>query len=255
MNKKIIKSLSALALAMLLPMSIAAKENIIELNITGQPPLNTDNQAGFMDEISKEAFRRIGYQLKTIRLPAARGLVNANRGIIDGEMSRVQGIENSYKNLVRVPEKIMDWSFVGFSRQTITLENGWEDLSNKSVAYIGGWKPFEKNVPDTAEINIINNTENLFNLLRRKRIDIVLYECWGGHYTLHKMKIKGVQVHEKPLAVKKMFIYLHKKHQALVPLLANEIMKMKQDGSYKKLFNKHLKPLNDHAGIAHDKHL
>ncbi len=250
------KRLTIIILILLMfPVYIMANDKNIELNVTGQPPLNTADQSGFLDLVSKEAFRRIGYELKAIHLPAERGLVNSNSGIVDGEMSRVKGLDKVYKNLIRVPEKVMDWAFVGFSYKDFTLQHGWQDLSNKSVAYVNGWKIFEKNVPDTAEISRTSDAESLFNLLRRKRTDIILYERWGGHFFLHKMKMNGVQMAEKPLAIKEMYIYLHKKHKALVPLLSHELVAMKQDGSYQKLFNKYLMPFNDHVGKVHDNHV
>ena len=249
------KQLAFLILALLLPVSLMANDRVVELNVTGQPPLNTNERMGFMDEVAKEALRRIGYQLKTLRLPAERGLVNSNRGVIDGEMSRVKGIDKNYKNLIRVPEKIMDWEFVGFSYQPLNLKYGWRDLSGKSVAHINGWKIFEINVPNTVEVSRTNNAKSLFNLLKRKRTDIVLYERWGGHFILHEMNMRDVKMCKHPLAVKEMFIYLHKKNKALVPLLAESIAKMKKDGSYQDLFNKFLMPYSDHAESVHESHI
>jgi len=220
----------------------AMADPVIQLNVTGQNPLNTSGQMGFMDEVAGEALKRIGYQLKTLQLPAERGLKNANKGIIvDGEMSRVAGLNKKYANLVRVPEKIMDWEFVAFSYKPVSLAGGWSDLSKKSIAHINGWKILEKNIPNTAEITRTSSAENLFNLLRKKRTDYVIYERWGGRYILEKMTMNGVQLCKNPLAVKEMFIYLHKKHENLVPKLSASLLAMKQDGSYQKLFNKHLK--------------
>jgi len=241
------KILYLLSLALLiLPLSIMAKERVIELNVAGQSPLNQDDQRGFVDEVVTEAFRRIGYQLKTVRLPAERGLVNANRGIIDGEIMRVKGIDRLYKNLRRVPEKIMDWEFVGFSYQPPSLVNGWEDLAGKSVSHINGWKIYEKNIPASAEVTKTQDAVSLFNLLMKKRTDIALYERWGGLHLLQEMSMEGVQLCGQPLAVKEMFTYLHKKHQSLVVPLAKALSEMKQDGTYEALFNKHLMPLKKH---------
>lgn len=234
--------------------SSQANNHIIELNVTGLPPLNTPDQMGFMDEVVKEALHRIGYQLKTVRLPAERGLVNANRGVIDGEMSRVKGIEKTYRNLIRVPEKVMDWEFVGFSNRVMRFDHGWQDLENKNVSHINGWKIFEKNVPATAEVTKTNNAEGLFNLLRRNRADVVLYERWGGHFLLHKMKMTDVLFCKPPLAVKEMFIYLNKKHRKIIPALSAAITAMKEEGRYQLLFNKYLMPYQDHSNSTHKSH-
>ncbi len=238
-----------------LPVGIVADEKIIELNVTGQAPLNTDEQNGFIDVVAKEAFRRIGYELRMVRLPAERGLKNSNQGLIDGELVRVAGMQKLYPNLMIVPEKVMDWEFSGFSYQLLNFEHGWSDLSGKSVAYVNGWKIFEKNVPGTAEITRTSSAEILFQLLRKKRTDIVLYERWGGHYLLHKMNMDDVEVCKQPLAVKAMYIYLHKKHRSLVPKLSSALVAMKEDGSYQKLFNQYLMPFNEHSTKSHDGHI
>jgi len=128
---------TALILFFLSFQSIAAT-SVLRLNTTGQPPLNTETQKGFMDDVATEAFRRIGITLQTSLLPAERGLKNSNNGSIDGEMSRVKGLDKVYPNLVRVPEKIMDWEFVVFSPKAIDLGVGWGALSGKLVSHING---------------------------------------------------------------------------------------------------------------------
>jgi polar amino acid transport system substrate-binding protein len=82
----------------------ADDETTIVLNTTGNAPLNTPDQQGFVDLVATEAFRRIGVTVKTVKLPAERGLINANQGIHDGEMLRVGGLEKIYPNLIMVPE-------------------------------------------------------------------------------------------------------------------------------------------------------
>jgi len=220
----------------------AVAGSVIKLNTTGQQPLNTSDQMGFMDEVSREAFRRIGYELQTLRLPAERGLKNANQGLVSGEMSRIKGLDKKYTNLIRVPEKIMDWEFVAFSYKPISLAGGWNDLSGKAVSHINGWKILEKNIPSTAEITKTGDADSLFNLLRKKRTDYAIYERWGGRYLLNKMLMSEVGVCKTPLAIKEMFIYLHIKHKELVPELAAALLAMKKDGSYEELVVKHLKP-------------
>ncbi len=122
------------------------------LNAVGQPPLNTETHDGFMDEVSREAMKRIGYKLVIDIQPAERALRSANKGYIDGEISRIKGLNNTYNNLIRVPENIMVWEFVVFSNIPVNLQQGWDSLANKNVAFINGWKILENSVPKTASI-------------------------------------------------------------------------------------------------------
>jgi len=220
----------------------------LTFNTTGQPPLNTKAHDGFMDEVTREALRRIGYKLIINRLPAERGLHNANTGLIDGEMSRVEGINKLYPNLIRVPEKIMDWEFYIFSEKTINLQNGWNSLENKNIAFITGWKILEKNVPESATVTKTKNSHQLFTLLDVKRVDYIIYEHWGGKRVLNELKLNKINLQPPFLASKEMFIYLHRKHKALVPRLTQALKNMKNDGSYKSLIQKHLSPLQNNSG-------
>ena len=62
-----------LLIGLLFPQSVSANSYpTLLFNITTQAPLNTQSQDGFLDELTREALRRIGYQLATDRLPAAR---------------------------------------------------------------------------------------------------------------------------------------------------------------------------------------
>lgn len=209
-------------------------------NVTGQPPLNTVKNDGFMDEVVREALKRIGYNLVINKQPAERGLYSANKGLIDGEMSRVKGIDKVYSNLLRVPEKVMSWDFVVFSKKNIDLSHGWKSLNNKNVAYINGWKILEKNIPTSAYATKTRNSTQLFILLKKDRTDYIIYERWGGHYVINKMKLENIKIRRPALASKDMYIYLHKKHADIIPKLSYELSKMKKDGSYKRIFNQHL---------------
>ncbi len=218
--------------------SLAGKSLV--LNVTGHPPLNTPQQTGFMDQVSSAALQRLGYRLETVQLPAERGLKNANAGIVDGEMSRIRGLEKLYPDLIRVTEKIMDWEFLLFSRQKIDLEQGWNSLANRYVAYINGWKILENNIPASTHVTRVRTAEQLFTLLKKKRIDHIIYEHWSGIRYLHQYGLKNVTVGQPPLAKREMFIYLHKRHRALVPQLARALRDMKKDGSYQRIWRRTL---------------
>ncbi len=224
--------------------SITNAQPTLVLNTTGQPPLNTETHDGFMDQVAREAIKRIGYQLIINRLPAERGLRNANSGLIDGEMSRVKGINHLYPNLIRVPEKIMDWELVVFSKEDIKLQSGWNSLVDKNIAFITGWKILEKNAPQSANITKTRNARQLFTLLEKNRVDLIVYEGWGGNYLLNQLQIDSIYVQLPALKIKAMYMYLHKKHAVLVPQLAHALLDMKRDGSYEQLEKKYLNPIS-----------
>lgn len=222
---------------------LANANDIIELNTTGKPPLNTLDQTGFMDRVAKEAFRRIGITLKTVQLPAERGLLSANDGIVDGDMSRIAGLSKTYTHLIQVPEKIMDWEFVVFSKPSTPAVKGWHDLQHYSIAFVNGWKILERHVPPEADTFKVSTAEQLFTMLKKNHTDLIIYERWAGLLYAKQLGLKAIRVNDPPLAVRQMFIYLNNKHRSLVPKLAAALKQLKQDGTYQRLYSSILSPL------------
>lgn len=216
---------------------------IIVLNTAGGPPLNDSKLSGFIDRITLEAFKRINVKLETVSLPAERALINANSGIIDGDISRIAGLNNKYKNLVQVNEKIMNWEFVAYSNKNINLDAGWNSLIPYSVSIINGWKILEKNVPSEVELTKVKNPQQLFSMLKSQRSDLIIYEKWSGRYYLKTKKITDIHLVTPALIVKEMFIYLHRRHNKLIVKLAVSLKNMKNDGTYQKIMLETLKKL------------
>lgn len=152
-------------------------------------------------------------------------------------------MEKIYPNLIRVPEEIIDWKFVVFSKRNINTNKGWNSLKPYVTSFITGWKIYENNVPKDVKISKVRNSDRLFNLLSNNRTDVVLYELLQGLEHIKKNNYKNIKTSYPPLAHEKMFIYLHKKHAHLVPKLAQSLKEMKKDGSYERLYQKILAPL------------
>jgi polar amino acid transport system substrate-binding protein len=102
-------------LLLFLCFSALASELSLVLNTAHVYPLSSPEGSGFEDKILKEAFRRIGKEIKIIHLPSERALINANEGTDDGNFARVAGLEKTYPNLIRVPERLWMFEFAVFS--------------------------------------------------------------------------------------------------------------------------------------------
>ena len=214
---------------------------VIVLNDANKFPFTTDNNDGFLNVLLIEAFKRVGYTLKTVRLPPERGLINANEEIVDGEVNRIAGIEKKYKNLLRVPEKIRDSDFCVLSKNA-NIINKPEELNNHVVGYIKGWKIYEKMMSESSNVIAASSPQQLFRLLKVNRVDAVLYVCLQGKILANQLDIKGVKVLKPLLKQRPMFLYLHKKHKALVPRLAQALKDIKQEGLYTKWYSEKILP-------------
>ncbi len=221
----------------------SAGRDVLVLNTPTAPPLTRKDGTGFIDRVAGEAFRRCGIELKQVRLPAERALRNANAGIDDGDLVRIAGMEKIYPNLVRVPERIMEMHFTAFSRHRDIRTDSWSGLRSYRVGIIKGWKIYERSLRGIAVPTLVDDADQLFNLLERDRVDVVLYARWLGEQQLRDRGLKDGRALEPPLAIRDMFIYLHKKHAGLVDKLAAALRSVKADGTYQRAYNETVGPL------------
>lgn len=213
----------------------AAEIPVLVLNDTNEPPFTTADGRGFLDAVAGEAFRRAGVRLRLVKLPAERALINANAGIEDGDMSRIIGLEAHYPNLVRVPEKLIDWEFAAFGRDA-ALPAHWETLRTHPVGHIRGWKIYEQQLTGAPHVVTAEDPAQLFRQLQLKRIEVALYARWQGLSRIQRQGVTDVHLLEPLLARREMFIYLHKRHAALVPKLAAALRAIKAEGLYDRLY-------------------
>jgi polar amino acid transport system substrate-binding protein len=206
-------------------------------------PYTTPDRKGFLDQLIVAVFREVGLEAELLIYPTAteRGMLNANEGVDDGLAMRVAGLEKQYPNLIRVPEEVAVNDFVASTTGPRFTTDNWDSLSPYVVTYIIGWKVFEQNVPKGKEITLVRDADQLFGLLKTGRADVALYERWQGLAKSRALGLK-VQVLEPPLVRTRMYMYLHKKHAALVPRVAEALLKLKQNGTWQRIFDSTLKP-------------
>lgn len=208
------------------------------LNNPTAAPFTTKQHNGLLDVVVGEAFRRIGIKLKLVKLPAERGLINANQGIDDGDLSRIAGIGKVYPNLLRVPEKIFDMDFVAFSRFHLVKHADWHSLKPYSVGYITGWKIFDQNLLPGTEITTAEAPVQLMNMLELGRIQFALYSRWMGLALLKRLQYHDIHVVEPALAQRSMYIYLNKRYRALLQPLSRALREIKREGLYQRVCRK-----------------
>lgn len=213
----------------------AADMPVLVLNDTNEPPFTTADGQGFLDAVAGEAFRRAGVRLRLVKLPAERGLINANAGVEDGDMVRIAGLEAHYPHLVRVPEKLLDWEFAAFGKNA-ALPARWETLRDRPVGHIRGWKIYEQHFAGAPRVVTAETSAQLFRQLQRDRIEVALYERWQGLSRIRREGLSGMHALEPSLARREMFIYLNKRHTALAPKLAAALRAIKAEGLYDRLY-------------------
>lgn len=209
----------------------------LTINTADQPPYSTLVNTGIYDKIVTKMFDKIGANIQINHLPSARSIENADLGIDDAEYARINSIPQHYKNLVLVDEKLLDYRFTGFSKGQSLNINGWSDLRQYHVGYIRGWKIYEKNVTEYKSLTTATTEEELFQLLLENRVDIILYEQLRGMDFLKRNNIEEIYPSKTPVAVKGMYLFLHKKHKDLAPQLSEILRTMKSTGEHQTILS------------------
>lgn len=205
-------------------------------------PYTSPERSGFLDLLLGELFARMGRRATVHVYEAAseRSMLNANAGLDDGLAMRIDGMEAQYPNLVRVAEPVVANDFVVIARRGARVEPTWESLASVDVAYIIGWKIAEARLAQSGRATRVRDANQLFNLLLADRCDAVIYERWQAQVKTSPLG-DTVRTLEPPIATTPMYMYLHQKHAALAPRAAETLVRMKQDGSYARIFNVTLK--------------
>lgn len=219
---------SVLIMAALSAPALAADKLVLSSGMH-EPWTNTAG-TGFHSLFIAELFGRLGMDAEVRFNPAAaRALSLADDGVEDGLAARMAGLEKDFPNLIRVPEPFFSNDFIAASLQPLPNVRNWADLTPYSVGYILGWQVFEHNVPPVRELTIAKDSKQLFGVLKAGRADLILHERWQALWQAQEQGLNLI-IHEPPLRPTPMYIYLHKRHAALVPRVAAELAAMKAAG-------------------------
>ncbi|MFA9216571.1 MAG: substrate-binding periplasmic protein [Sphingomonadaceae bacterium] len=228
------RAMLTLFVCLLLSLPAAAAPLSLVLNTPLAAPLSTPAHDGALDLIYAELARRTGIAIVLQAMPAERGLQNANRGLDDGEVARVPGMEREYPNLVQVPEPVLRYQLVAFSRQALQLD-GSASLRPYDVGIPHGWKILERLINQHQSRVSLASGQQLLAMLNKERLDVVVLERLQGLQLIRSMCLQGIRALRPPLFEGDGFLYLHRKHADLVPPLAAALRAMKQDGSYQRI--------------------
>jgi polar amino acid transport system substrate-binding protein len=186
------------------------------------------------EAILEEAYRRIGIKVEFIYYPSERALIESNLGRIDGEMYRINGLDKTYTNLVKVPTSYISAVHFVYSIDPDIKVNGYDSLKSKSIAYRQGLKAVEKNTADFNQRQV-SSPEQAFFMLEKGRVDIVIEEELTSTSIIKENKLKNIKPLYPAISEDKLFHYLNKNYEHLVPEIDRVLKTMLLDGTIDKL--------------------
>lgn len=185
----------------------------------------------------KKAYEKLGVSMVLVRLPASRALIEANNGEqVDGELIRISGLTNQYPNLIQIPVMIAELKISVFSKTVNFDVDGWESLKPYEVTFKRGFKGMEKHAGGL-RVKRAKSSGAALEMLNMDRTDIVVVPYLDGLVLKKKLNMPRIKILEPPLEQVRLYHYLHKRHEALIPKITRVLEAMDQNGEIKRFWD------------------
>lgn len=172
-------------------------------------------------QVLREAYQGIGYDIRILRLPNKRALLTSNLGVeVDGEVSRVEGVEARFESLIRVPVAINYIDGVAFSKRDDIAINGWDSLKPYSLVVVRGVIFVEQNLTDhKLDYHEVSLFTHAIKMLQAGRSDVAILPRVNGLDAIRSSMITDIKPRGKVLTRVALYHYLHRKNADLLPEL------------------------------------
>ncbi len=188
-----------------------------------------------------EAFKRLGLKLVYEHYPPKRCSYLSDAGKVDGELGRIDNYNEAHPNLIRVEESSFSVKIVAFTTDTSVKLNGWESLkgTDYKVRYVLGIKISEDNLPKVVSPKNLHFTFDAYSgitALISGHTDLYVDEEMSAVSVLKQTKeFKDAEIHIAGVMEEVfLYVFLYKKHEALVPRLSSVLYDMKLEGLIEK---------------------
>lgn len=189
----------------------------------------------YLYPIVAQWYERIGTKVKYLEMPMKRSLVEANRGRVDAELSGGLTVAKTHKNLRKVPTSLTTVDLSMFSLKKMDISP--KDVLNYRVAAPIGYEFLDYSISGFKEkVNFVSKPIQLAGMLAEGRVDIVVSEnstmlkLLLEYKKLPKVKpLNKVYILPKPISQVELYHWVHKSNESMIPLLDQELVKMKKD--------------------------
>ncbi len=182
-------------------------------------------------EIIRRAYARIGITVEYKTFPAERALRMSNDGQSDGELVRIEGIDEKYPNLIRIPVSHVTAEQMAFAQDPTIVIDGWESLRPYTIAFHRGYKVAEKNTIGM-DRHLTGKDSSAFNVVENERVDIAIANRFTGEKIIRDLDLTNVTMLLPPIQRDPLFHYVHIKHATLVEEITQILKTMSEQGEF-----------------------
>lgn len=186
-------------------------------------------------EVLVVAYDRIGVPVRFRWVPGKRALSEAARGQTGGDIARIAGTENRYKDLIPLSTPIVRFTAVAFTIKVEDDIRSWTDLKPYRVGVRRGSRYAANAVKDMRHV-LGNSIPELFRHLVQGYVDVVVVAEIAGYKAIAaEFPDDGIRQLGDPLHVVPLYHYLHQDNKALVPRLDAVLQEMEKNGEISRI--------------------
>lgn len=214
----------------MLSQSVQAKDKLV---FSG---LRNSKLGVMVEEVLKQAYRRIGIESEIRWLPGMRALQMADNGEVDGAQLRVAGIRKKYTHLLMIPVPVYVTQIVAFSKDPEISVDGWGSLKPYRLGAPNGYTAILDNIQgfNFWEVTYVQ----IFKMLDKNHVDLGIVDRFNGTITVHDLQLKDIHILDLPLAEIAFYHFLHEKHRPLVPRITASLQQMEQEGEIRQIWTR-----------------
>lgn len=193
---------------------------------------NEDSAVGLVGAyVLQRVLDQSGVRAEFVSLPAARATFEASSGQIDGEAARVATCGERSPELVRVNPFWVKVRTVAYAKGERHLQiRSAQDLAPFSVGVVRGIQHAAQVTRGLPHVTEVVRSRQLFDMLGMGRFDVAVDSDINGRVFLKQLG-REVSVREvAEFGQQEIFLYVHKRHSALVPRLSRLITESKARG-------------------------
>lgn len=181
-------------------------------------------------------YKEAGLGAEFITLPPERALKSVESGEVDADLGRVLGATAGYQNMMELTESLSEITLLAIVKKGSPITKvSAPDLKTYRVGLLRGTKMAESLMTKLGtEANVVNTTQQLFQMLTNDRLEIVLTT---SATPIPSEFSAAISVLTPPVTTAKVVHVLGKKWAALGPKLDAALKTMKADGRWAKLLS------------------
>jgi len=233
----------AFVCAVLLAVSARAAPQAIEIAILDNAAMGPVALA-----VLREAYGRLGVDIRTRTLPLRRGIQMADQGEVDGDLMHSLPALKEWPHLTVVKVPVVRAVFVAYKQGTACPDVvPARELAATRIAYMRGTVAVEEALPKEALLATTNNLD-AFKHLQHGIVQYAVVGRLEGDSLLASHPMGNICKVATPVVTSDLFHSLNSRHAELAARVERVLQEMSDSGEIKRIWSREIQRLRSQAG-------